>query len=218
MKTITKTCETCFNAFKASLKEHNRGNGRFCSLSCSGKRNKTPANNCVCAWCNSDFYRNQSQQKRAKATGLMFCSRRCKDTAQGIGGLEAIQPGHYGTTLKSYRDVAFRAYPHSCLDCGYDRHISVLEVHHLNGRREFNEASNLVILCPTCHTERHVGVRPNVDYRGQVIDLKKEMVEPVGVEPTTYCVHDGDSGFAPSRQKLRSTTEVALSQSSRSTN
>lgn len=200
LRTVTKNCETCNEVFQASLKEHKRGNGRFCSLSCSGKRGRTPGDNCVCAWCQTGFYRSPSKKTNAKATGLQFCSRTCKDTAQGIGGLTEIQPPHYGTTCKSYRDMAFRAYPHKCLDCGYNKHAAVLEVHHLNGNREINDIENLVIVCPTCHTERHLGLRPNIDYKSQLVDIKEKMVEPVGVEPTTYCVLDGDSGFAPSRQ------------------
>lgn len=95
--------------------------------------------------------------------------------------------------------MAFRAYPHKCIDCEYDKHPTVLEVHHLNGRRENNDIKNLVIVCPTCHTERHLNIRDNTNYDGEVIDFKEKMVEPDGIEPTTYCVHDGDSGFAPSR-------------------
>lgn len=149
---------------------------------------KTP--NRTCAWCAADFYQQSSKKNNAKATGLSFCTRKCKDIAQRIGGLEAIQPDHYGTgtSERTYRALAFRTYAAKCIDCGYDKHRDVLEVHHLNGDRTQAPKENLVIVCPTCHVERHAGHRPNTNYQGEIIPLKgvEIKVELNGLEPFTY--------------------------------
>jgi hypothetical protein len=49
--------------------------------------------------------------------------------------------------------------------------------------REGAVLENLVIVCPTCHVERHAGHRPNVDYLGQHVDFYEEIVELTGIEP-----------------------------------
>ena len=102
MKTITKNCENCSKTFQASAREINRGNGRFCSLKCSANRIRSNSrslkeHNCSCSLpeCGKSFYRTIAKIKNAKATGLQFCSKVCKDKAHRIGG--SIQPKHYGS-------------------------------------------------------------------------------------------------------------------------
>ena len=107
MKTIIKNCEACLKRFTASLSEHNRGNGRFCSLTCSTThhnriRKEAKELNCVCSLpeCGTSFYRTIAKMKGAKATGLQFCSRVCKNKAHRTGG--SIQPKHYGSHKPTY--------------------------------------------------------------------------------------------------------------------
>ena len=107
MKTIVKNCEHCNIEFQASLKEHKRGNGRFCSLKCSANTIRKTSrslkeHNCVCAECQTSFYRQPSHIKNAKVTGLQFCSKACKEKAHRIGG--SIQPKHYDTCNLLYHE------------------------------------------------------------------------------------------------------------------
>lgn len=113
MKTIIKYCEHCNTEFQASLKEHNRGNGRFCSLKCSASRIQIKELNCICVECNTSFYRRPSHTKKAKVTGLQFCSKVCKEKAHRIGG--SIQPKHYDT-----RDLNLTYYNKKCEMCDGD--------------------------------------------------------------------------------------------------
>ena len=87
-KTIPVKCLACEKLFDASIKERNRGNARYCSLSCSSgrKRVQTSVPNCVCALetCGKEFYRSPSKLEKS-SSGFRFCSRKCKDTAQRIG-------------------------------------------------------------------------------------------------------------------------------------
>ena len=52
----------------------------------------------------------------------------------------------------NYRERAFAHYDSVCARCGY-RVPDVLEVAHIDGSRENNEISNLVILCPPKWTQ-----------------------------------------------------------------
>jgi len=155
MKVIQRDCETCKRSFNAPVREVKRGNGRFCSLSCSSKRTKTKEPNCQCAYCDTEIYKFPSKIAASKS-GLVFCDRACKEQAQKIGGLKAIQPAHYGTsTSTQYRKLAFRELPNQCNRCSYCQHPEVLEVHHLDRNRDNNLIENLEILCPTCHRAEH---------------------------------------------------------------
>lgn len=114
---------------------------------------KNKSYNCICAQCNTAFYKSPSKLKSSKS-GLVFCKRACKDQAQRIGGITEIQPVHYGTT-EHYRTLAFKAYPNFCSMCGYFKHPEVLHIHHKDGDHSNNAIENLCIVCPTCHEETH---------------------------------------------------------------
>ncbi len=160
MRTIEKKCLQCYKVIIARLADHKRGRANFCSLSCSAAygnmHRKKPAPNCKCAQCHGEFYRNSSKQKNSKS-GLHFCNRICKEKAQRIGGIKAIQPDHYGTggSRNYYRALALRHYPHECNRCSYSRCLSVIEVHHKDRDRSNNQLENLELLCRNCHGEEH---------------------------------------------------------------
>lgn len=155
---VTRDCLFCQRPFKAHQKEVNRGFGKFCSRSCSAQYNGAKSKlepNCVCTFCQTPFYRSNSQKKRAKSSGLLFCSRSCKDKAQRLdSGISEIWPTHYGIN-SDYREKALSCLPKRCDVCGYDKHPEVLQVHHRDGNRKNNVLENLQVLCPTCHTVEH---------------------------------------------------------------
>lgn len=159
IRTLERRCLNCEQPFQASVKEINRGNGKFCRQSCSttytnSNRQKVVREpNTTCAYCNTPFWcRNFS--KPSSKSGLRFCCREHKDLAQRIGGIEAIQPDHYGSTIKNYRDIAFRSLPKQCNRCSYDKFVVV---HHKDSDRSNNAIDNLEILCPNCHALEHWG-------------------------------------------------------------
>lgn len=157
-KTIKKTCLECTKEFDGDLREHKRGNARFCSKSCSSKFNgrKHHKPNCKCAVCDKEFYRPPS--KLISKSGLYFCTQQCKCNAQTIGSnveIKEIQPAHYDTT-DNYRVIANRYLPQECNRCGYKEYPIVLEVHHKDCDHNNNVLENLEILCPTCHGVEHL--------------------------------------------------------------
>lgn len=85
-------CSYCNKPFLVETKELNRGNGRFCSLSCAAaygnkliRKAKTP--NYKCAHCGRTFYRKTSLVKTEK----VYCSKKCF--------YEATHPLYSKTTL-----------------------------------------------------------------------------------------------------------------------
>lgn len=183
MKTISKICLHCDNEFQGSLKEHRRGNAKFCSQLCACSYRtanvKPQEPNCECAQCSKPIYKSPSKMKAAKS-GLMFCSRTCKEKAQMIGGMKEIQPDHYGKAKGrwTYRDKAFETHPKKCIRCGYDEHPEILEVHHKDRNRSNNSSENFEVLCPNCHMWEHY---INKDGR---YTRSKALVEAVGIEPS----------------------------------
>jgi hypothetical protein len=43
----------------------------------------------------------------------------------------------------------------ACERCGYGEHPGILQLHHIDRNRKNNDRSNVVILCPNCHTVEH---------------------------------------------------------------
>ena len=155
MAKIEKICKGCSNTFLVEIREVNKGQ-EYCSRNCFNKNRpliiKEP--NCICGQCKVNFYKNPSSMKNSKS-GIYFCSRKCKDESQIIGGIKEIQPGHYNDNKSNYRKIIFRIKPKKCESCGYDKITDILEVHHIDENRHNNTIENLQVLCPNCHCEEH---------------------------------------------------------------
>lgn len=162
MKTIEKICCGCKSSFMANLKEHKRGFAKFCSRKCfdSSRITKNKKHNCSCYVCETSFYRSLSK-KSAPKSGILFCSRGCKEIAQTLKyNLKEIQPAHYGSGQGyNYRQLAFDTFEHCCSDCGYNTYPEILQVHHKDHSRKNNKIDNLEILCPNCHQIKHYFAR-----------------------------------------------------------
>lgn len=162
MSYIKKYCLNCNLEFNAPKREINRGNGKFCSMKCSGvyngKQRPKLIPNVTCTLCYKHFYKNFSEKKGSKS-GLFFCSRDCKDKAQKIGGIKEIMPSHYGTAApdnhQRYRRIAFSNKPKICERCGYDKHPAAIIVHHKDRDRMNDDITNLEVLCANCHLIEH---------------------------------------------------------------
>ena len=161
-ETTNMICLNCTDEFSVLMKEVKRGNGRFCSRSCSNShRSKIKklaiVPNCVCANCNLAFYKVKSKFRNSRS-GFHFCSRKCKDDSQRIHSphrIIEIMPNHYGTGEAHYREIAFRVKERKCEDCNFNEVPEVLVVHHIDENRSNNVPENLKVLCPTCHEIEH---------------------------------------------------------------
>jgi 5-methylcytosine-specific restriction endonuclease McrA len=140
MKHIIKKCLFCKQEFNADTREHNRGNAKYCNLSCLRKhRNQIqPLKNCICVFCNIDF--------QSKSTKAKYCSRECKNN-------------HYRVLAVITNDIPYsfrRILPtFPCLNCGWKE--GPRDVHHIislskGGTHTLN---NIITLCPNCHRLAH---------------------------------------------------------------
>ena len=150
-------CRQCGEEF--FVPKHRLEKARFCSKKCSSTAKSQAASiTAECAQCGKTLIRKQSRMLNSKS-GLLFCDRTCKEAAQRIGGVVAIQPSHYGTTKTDYRETALRGKLAKCEVCGYSEVPEVLVVHHIDVDRTNNEELNLQVLCPTCHAVIHFRTR-----------------------------------------------------------
>lgn len=116
----------------------------------------------ICSFCDSKFQIKRSSLGNSKS-GYRFCRRACKDKAQRIGGISAIQPKHYGSGSSNfaYRSRGLRHYGARCQRCGYDRMRQMLDVHHRDSNHADSSIKNLEVLCVWCHAMQTRKVVPH---------------------------------------------------------
>lgn len=154
-KCVKLICSTCGEYFWRDIRKYkqHKGNKYYCSDECRYGTNRIEV---VCKYCGIKHTKKKSQLVNSKS-GLYFCCREHKDLAQRIeNNIPEIWADHYGNAKATYRDVAFRNYGGSCEHCGYDV-LDICEVHHIDRDRNNNTPSNLIVLCPNCHTSVHKG-------------------------------------------------------------
>ena len=153
---VQLNCKYCDKLFITRLLK-NKPKHTCCSPECSNKYKAKPAQKLICAWCNKNFER-KTQFLRSSKSGLYFCTRKCKDEAQKIGGIEEIMPDHYGSGngRYGYRKL-FTDEELICNRCGYKEFNISVQIHHIDLNRENNDKSNLIPLCSNCHDALHGG-------------------------------------------------------------
>ncbi len=150
-KAIRKLCETCGSSFLIRIAWSITG--RYCSPLCKAKGSQERVG-LECALCGKKFERSKSRLLTSRHR-TYFCSRACKDKGQSMdGGVKIIRPPHYGTGISDYRLIADKFLERKC-SCGFF-FSGLLGVHHKDGNRKNSDVSNLEVVCPMCHTIRHM--------------------------------------------------------------
>lgn len=155
-----KNCEVCNKTFFRP--KHRLAKARFCSTKCAVNSRKERVE-LTCPQCKSRFHITPKRLKNSKS-GLCFCSRICKDKAQEIGGI--IQQAHVSDGLSSYRNRALKMHGPTCVQCGYDQDVRMLDVDHINGRKDHSTES-LQVLCVWCHALKSRAVEAH-DWTGKI--------------------------------------------------
>ena len=153
-----RECKNCSKMFLERL-----GKSRpkvYCSIECRDKA-RCKKVNVTCAACGGEFSVTESR-KAATKSGLLFCSRACKDKTQKIGGIAEVLPSHYGTGQRN-SDVYRRIYKEvigvlRCERCGYCEFECGVDIHHKDNDEKNNVPSNLCALCSPCHRALHQGL------------------------------------------------------------
>lgn len=134
---------------------------KFCSTFCSWKASRDYIK-IVCPQCHKEVERPRGRLRGSKS-GILFCSRKCKDTAQRLGGIKEIQPVHYGRA-NGKCDYRQRALEHHGIACtnrncpirsaGISIPERMLDVDHIDENRFNNAIENLQVLCVWCHANK----------------------------------------------------------------
>lgn len=164
---VYKECEVCGNEFKPSHSTEQR----FCSTDCSSEHQSRvrseewqgkdhplakSENFRECEWCGSDFRTDGYDAGR-------FCSQECHykwRREEWVGPTGSDHPNwdggpvDYGENWREVRREILKRDGNECRICGDS---SLVDVHHIVPRREFEEPeeantpNNLVALCRSCH-------------------------------------------------------------------
>lgn len=102
---------------------------KYCSQQCAGKAYALP--NKICPICNTEFKPKINKQEH--------CSRKCANNSK-------IPKNnlYYKTMVKTH-----------CERCNWKEEPAILEYHHIDRNRKNNKKSNIIVLCPNCHTLDH---------------------------------------------------------------
>jgi hypothetical protein len=145
-------CQSCNKEFISRI-QATRPIPKYCSVICQ-KQGRQKKIKTICAWCHKDCYKTPSKAALSKS-GLHFCSRKCKDEAQKLGGITKIMPSHFGTAkIIDYRSLFIKE-ELVCSRCGYKEFSCAVEIHHKDHNRENNHKNNLLPLCANCHSGLH---------------------------------------------------------------
>lgn len=163
------TCsQRCAGEFHRQQREHRRCVGcgedflaipsaakRWCSIQCFNRRPiRNPDMIRTCKHCGNKYKRSPGQIKRR------YCSRQCARTATygqmqfqlSVATRANIRPERLS---RRKRVLKFKSAFPRCNRCGWDKEPTILHVHHVDRDRTNCAASNLEVLCPTCHVLEH---------------------------------------------------------------
>ena len=152
---ITKNCKHCESSFLADTRELNRGNAKFCSLTCCALYNNTQRelnqNDLICKHCSNTF---KSSSLIAK-----YCSQSCKLKNYRLKKKS-------GNIYDRQLEILIKKYP--CEVCGWD--TASRDAHHIihvsKGGKSIVE--NLISICPNHHRMIHSNLLSQ-DYLCQIV-------------------------------------------------
>jgi len=158
MKVGIVSCNICGNTYEKLERDINTNNKLghhfYCSKECMIIGRRT-GNTYSCSVCGKVFYREKRRVEK-NTSGNIFCSHTCANSHSNRLRTGNNHP-NYTNGNTSYRRLALSYYGCRCKICGYDTE-ECLEVHHIDHDICNCSVDNLVVLCPTHHTEIHRGI------------------------------------------------------------
>lgn len=137
---ISVICKECNNEFIADSRELNRGNAKYCSLSCAAKnqRKNSKSFEKYCIICGNIFI---SKYYYAK-----YCSNNCK--LKNYRNLQKNKTTSISTISRIFKDIP-------CEICGWNK--TTRDMHHIISVKDGGKTSleNIICLCPNCHRLVH---------------------------------------------------------------
>lgn len=142
---VTSACKECGTMFSHIASRANKA--KYCSPPCYHKAmSRKGTAEYVCVHCGVKFLDAPSHKRK-------YCSKVCVNKAA---------KNQWKPTFTTVRKkMAVRGWLSACEQCGYDKHPEILGVHHKDRDRKNNERSNLQVLCPNCHSIKHMKHTPH---------------------------------------------------------
>jgi HNH endonuclease len=136
---VEQQCAVCGRSFSRVGSDVDR---RHCSYQCANvsKRKPTPARHCI--GCGILF----KPKKHYVTYCRKGCVRKSKARREHEAGIFLNRKIAKSVLLKETR---------ACQLCGWNVEPSILELHHKDRNRRHNHISNLIVICPNCHTLDH---------------------------------------------------------------
>ena len=143
---VTLNCAYCNQEFSKVASDKDR---IFCSNDCKlTARAAKPAEQKTCLYCNSLFFKKSHKKEQ------FYCSASCAKTDYNKKKKEENLLNGYWHNYKQAKKFLL-AESDSCQSCGWNKVPEILELHHKDCNNKNNHRSNLILLCPTCHTIEH---------------------------------------------------------------
>ena len=133
-------CGTCGIEFSC---EGSRTSARYCSRKCMATAQAAkPKPLQECCGCKTPFL--------PKRTNSKYCCRSCAPRARKTNSQASGVFSNY-KAAKAFLIMGCAG----CAECGWNKELGVLELHHIDRNTRNNHLSNLRILCPNCHSVEH---------------------------------------------------------------
>ena len=144
-------CQICSNKFYAKPSWLKNGWGKYCSMTCKRKAQKT-GSFVSCFICGKTTYRSGKNLKGSKSKKY-FCTKSCqtlwRNSLVYIGEKHPNWRG--GKSSESYRRILKRTLREElCRLCG-TKDKRILAAHHIDHNHYNNRQENLTWLCHNCH-------------------------------------------------------------------
>jgi hypothetical protein len=116
---------------------------KYCSYTCMGLSMRKSPKKQICPICKIEYFITNHTGKK------LTCGRICGGKYRFL-----LKMGKDYISIRDYKQERLMIDP-SCELCGWNRLSGVLEVHHKDRNRKNNIRSNLILICPNCHSMDH---------------------------------------------------------------
>jgi len=152
---IIKRCQACEQEYYVPV--YRISVSKFCSRDCQLHKQHIQTEK-SCLSCGAKFSVSRSRVLLRK-----YC-KKCNHPSRHDEKLARQQRNvamriRRGTYSQGFlRKITLKRCGSKCVHCGYNEHVSCLDVHHMDGNPNNNNENNVVLLCVMCHRMLHRGL------------------------------------------------------------
>jgi hypothetical protein len=136
-------CKYCGITFEYESRFGDHGR-KYCSEKCLNKRPDFKRQTFTCLQCGNEFTPTYRTYKRK------YCSQKCNAASRKKPN--NIYKDNGALNKKMHKAGLIK----KCDDCGFKKYPEILGVHHRDGNHKSSSKDNILVLCPNCHSIRHL--------------------------------------------------------------